>query len=1648
LRFGTALALATTAWIVLPLTPAHADREKGPSSSCTIVGTPGPDVLRGTKHDDFICGLGGDDKILGRGGDDVLQGGGGDDLLIGGPGNDVLGGGRGNDTLNGLDDATARDRMRCGRGKDQVKADVPDIVRRTCEKVEQDDAPTDLGLAPASVAENQPGGTAVGTLSATDPDPGDAHTFTLVAGPGSADNGSFTIVGATLRTAGPLDFETTPSQSVRVRATDSGGLSVEKALTVTVVDVDDPPAAADDAKTVAEDAAPTAIDVLANDTDPDGGPKLVASLTQPAHGTVVITGGGSGVTYEPDADYCNTPPPFDTFTYTLNGGDVGSVDVTVTCVDDPAVAVDDATTVAEDAPATVIDVLANDTDVEGDPFSVTAVGAAAHGTTSSTASNVTYTPAANYCGPDSFTYTITGGDSATVSVTVTCTNDAPVATDDTKSTTEDLPLVFPATDLLGNDTDPDAGDTLSVSSVSNPTGGTVSLATGTVTFTPTANLCGPAAGGFDYVVSDGTLSDTGHVTVDVTCVNDPAVAVDDTRTATEDATTGFLVLTNDSDPEGDPFSIIAVTDPPHGSVTFNATSVAYTPDADYCGPDSFDYTITGGDTATVSVDVTCVNDAPVVDLDTTAGGSGSTATFSETSPHTGNGVLVAPDAAVTDVDDANLESLTVVLTNRPDGDALESLSATIPPGSGIAGGTYVPATGTLSFTGTASKASYAAVVASIRYDNTKAVPSTTDRIITVVVDDGDLASATATATVHVVPLNLPPVNTVPGAQTIDEDTVLTFGAGKVISVTDGDHGSLDVAVTVTHGTFTLSGTAGLTVTGNGTASVTLSGTLANLNAALSGATYTPAADYNGPALLTITSTDALSAADTDTVAITVTSVNDAPSATGHTVTTSSGIGLTISASDSGDLKEGATDPDDPIGDLTVQLVPGSVSPATATVTLLSGADGSFYVEPPGGLSGAGAVTFAFQVCDDNAGDPQQCSAQQTQTVNVSGPDRWFVDDTDAAGCAAACTGSRTKPLVGLGALPAGRGTGDRVFLFSGSYGAGHTFPASEVLVGQGATGSFDALLGVTVPANGTLDSRPSLGGTRPALAGTVTLATDAALRGVAISTGAATGLTDPAGATNGVAVAETSVATTTGTAVLLDGIGGTIVVDSVGHSGGSGAGIAVQANAAALAFSNVTISSGSAPAFSVTGATGTVATTGTNTLTTTTGTALRVSGGTEIGGPGLTFRSVSSNGAANGIVLSNTGPSGGLTVTGNGGACAAVADACSGGTIQSSTGDGISLTSTQHVSLTRVKVVDNLGNGVRGASVTDFQIADSVVDNNGDDAATDEAGLHLTNLAGTAGIVRTPVAHSPEDNARIVNTSGTLSQLNVTDSIFRDTDTVSPGNNGLLLQADGGSINADVLGSSFLRNRANGLQAVTNLTGTMTVEVNDSGTAASVFDDNNIGVNLAHNSSGSFTYDVRNTTVDGLNVPAGTGGSASPINVNLAAAATSTMTGTLLGNTLTNSNSTTGPGIRITSNGTATLTTLVTGNNVSQVANRGIEIIARDGSSRINATVTNNVVNLNHALAGDAIRLDAGAVSTDTTTVCADMFGNTATTSAVGLFGIRVRQRFAGTHFLLEGYAGSATDDAAVQAFLAGQNNAATTSADHAGAGFTSGNCP
>ncbi len=203
-------------------------------------------------------------------------------------------------------------------------------------------------------------------------------------------------------------------------------------MSVTVTCVDDAPVAVDDSATVGEDSGANAIDVLANDTDIDGGPKTISSASDPANGTVVVALDGLSLTYQPDADYFGP----DSFTYTLNGGSTATVNVTVTNVNDDPVANDDSTTVAEDSGANAVDVLANDNDGPdvGETLTVTAVTQGANGAVAITGggTGLSYTPDADFFGTDSFTYTIGDGNggtaTATVNVTVTNVNDAPVVT--------------------------------------------------------------------------------------------------------------------------------------------------------------------------------------------------------------------------------------------------------------------------------------------------------------------------------------------------------------------------------------------------------------------------------------------------------------------------------------------------------------------------------------------------------------------------------------------------------------------------------------------------------------------------------------------------------------------------------------------------------------------------------------------------------------------------------------------------------------------------------------------------------------------------------------------------------------------------------------------------------------------------------------------------------------------------------------------------------------------------------------------------------------------------------------------------------------------------------------------------------------------
>ncbi len=286
--------------------------------------------------------------------------------------------------------------------------------------------------------------------------------------------------------------------------------------------------------------------MLANDSiAPDAGETLsISAVTQGANGTVAITGGGTGLTYTPNANFFGA----DSFTYTIADGNGGSatatVTVTVNNVNDPPVANNDAATVNEDSGANAIAVLANDSIAPdaGETLSISAVTQGANGTVAITGggTGLTYTPNANFFGADSFTYTIADGNggsaTATVTVTVNNVNDPPVANNDAATVNEDSGANAIA--VLANDSiAPDAGETLSISAVTQGANGTVAITGGGtgLTYTPNANFFG--ADSFTYTIADGNGgSATATVTVTVNNVNDPPVANNNAFTINDGAT--------------------------------------------------------------------------------------------------------------------------------------------------------------------------------------------------------------------------------------------------------------------------------------------------------------------------------------------------------------------------------------------------------------------------------------------------------------------------------------------------------------------------------------------------------------------------------------------------------------------------------------------------------------------------------------------------------------------------------------------------------------------------------------------------------------------------------------------------------------------------------------------------------------------------------------------------------------------------------------------------------------------------------------------------------------------------------------------------------------------------------------------------------
>jgi len=139
--------------------------------------------------------------------------------------------------------------------------------------------PEGIALSNASVAEEQPAGTVVGALSTTDPDSGDTFVYSLVSGDGSTDNGSFTLSGNQLQTAVAFDYEIRNSYSIRLRATDQGGLFTEKVFIISVTNVNGAPTdVALSSTSVAENQPPGAVVGVLSTTDPDSGNTFTYSL--------------------------------------------------------------------------------------------------------------------------------------------------------------------------------------------------------------------------------------------------------------------------------------------------------------------------------------------------------------------------------------------------------------------------------------------------------------------------------------------------------------------------------------------------------------------------------------------------------------------------------------------------------------------------------------------------------------------------------------------------------------------------------------------------------------------------------------------------------------------------------------------------------------------------------------------------------------------------------------------------------------------------------------------------------------------------------------------------------------------------------------------------------------------------------------------------------------------------------------------------------------------------------------------------------------------------------------------------------------------------------------------------------------------------
>jgi VCBS repeat-containing protein len=367
---------------------------------------------------------------------------------------------------------------------------------------------------------------------------GDTLSAAVVSGPASGT--------LTLNTDGSFSYVPNAgfsgADSFVYQASD-GSLQTPATVSLTVNPVAQAPVVAIDNYSTVEDvplAVAAGMGVLANDVNPDGGAMTAEVVTGPAHGTLALNADGS-FSFSPEANWHGT----DSFTYKAvsNGQEmISSANVVVEPLNDAPSASDDDFTIDPAAtPPAVSNVLANDSDIDGDPLTATLVSGPAHGTLSLNGDGTfNYAPQAGFSGDDSFRYQSFDGKAnsnvATVTLHVTAgtseapppvetpppaENQRPLAANDVFTTPQDAPLSVPAASgLLGNDSDPEGGP-ITASLFSDPLHGSVVLASdGSFNYTPTSGYSGMDA--FLYRVSDGQLwSPLAAVTIHVTPASGP-----------------------------------------------------------------------------------------------------------------------------------------------------------------------------------------------------------------------------------------------------------------------------------------------------------------------------------------------------------------------------------------------------------------------------------------------------------------------------------------------------------------------------------------------------------------------------------------------------------------------------------------------------------------------------------------------------------------------------------------------------------------------------------------------------------------------------------------------------------------------------------------------------------------------------------------------------------------------------------------------------------------------------------------------------------------------------------------------------------------------------------------------------------------------